>query len=325
MRTFLTTLLFLVSNVVHSAYLHDTDLISLHFDNTPNDAHAAVAGLMVSQKLDLRPHVVGGTSRFAVTDNFSSGPVMDVVWNGEWVNTTADWDNAVSTTAARWLEAIKVGGNVYVAEGRYSDFSADVIRQVKILDASVDTRERIILVQQRDEQDVSADSGHESDLSYVQANANYTEIPDGKVLNGTADLKGQSTSFVTRASSSTFAEQWSIALSHFDTGGEIDFSSMVELLYILDIGTSRIASIDDFADEFFITALASDESSIPDPTSRTGWSDSYSVDGQCYCDTNFDHDLDAVFLDTPVGQRSVPQICADITACLLYTSPSPRD
>ena len=291
MRTFLTTLLFLVSNVVHSAYLHDTDLISLHFDNTPNDAHAAVAGLMVSQKLDLRPHVVGGTSRFAVTDNFSSGPVMDVVWNGEWVNTTADWDNAVSTTAARWLEAIKVGGNVYVAEGRYSDFSADVIRQVKILDASVDTRERIILVQQRDEQDVSADSGHESDLSYVQANANYTEIPDGKVLNGTADLKGQSTSFVTRASSSTFAEQWSIALSHFDTGGEIDFSSMVELLYILDIGTSRIASIDDFADEFFITALASDESSIPDPTSRTGWSDSYSVDGQCYCDTNFDLSL----------------------------------
>ena len=232
---------------------------------------------------------------------------------------------------------------MYVAEGRYSEFSADVIRQVKNLDAFVNTRERIILVQQREDltdQDASADSGHESDLSYVKANANYTEIPDGKALNGTADLKGQSAAFVTRASSSTFAEQWSIALTQFDAGAEIDFSSTVELLHILDIGTSRIASIDDFADEFFVTALASDESSIPDPTSPTVWSDSYSVDGQCYCDTNFDHDLDSVFLDTPAGQRSVPQICADITTmfgtgrsdgrlyfntCLLYTSPSPRD
>lgn len=137
MRTFLTALLFLLSNILHSAYLHDTDLISLHFDNNSNDAHAAVAGLMVSRKLDLRPHVVGGTSRLAEADNFSSDSVMDMVWNGEWLNASTDWDSAVSTTAARWLETIKAGGNVYVAEGRYSEFSADVIRQVKNLDAFV--------------------------------------------------------------------------------------------------------------------------------------------------------------------------------------------
>ena len=92
MRRFLATLVFFVSCTVHAAYLHDTDLISLHFDNTPNDAHAAVAGLMVSQNLDLRPQVVGGTRRPVVADDFSSDPVLDAVWKDSWINTNADWD-----------------------------------------------------------------------------------------------------------------------------------------------------------------------------------------------------------------------------------------
>ncbi|MEN0063230.1 MAG: hypothetical protein AAGA48_13835 [Myxococcota bacterium] len=43
-----------------------------------------------------------------------------------------------------------------------------------------------------------------------------------------------------------------------------------------------------------------------------GWSDSYSVDGRCYCDTTYDHDIGDVMVDTPVGPRTVRQICEAI-------------
>ena len=51
---------------------------------------------------------------------------------------------------------------------------------------------------------------------------------------------------------------------------------------------------------------------IPDPTQPTGWSDSYSVNGQCYCDTNFDHGLSSVTVETNDGRQTVPEICAAI-------------
>ena len=63
------------------------------------------------------------------------------------------------------------------------------------------------------------------------------------------------------------------------------------------------------AGSFFSSALAQN---IPDPTRATGWSDSYSVDGQCYCDTNFDHGLSSVSVETNDGRKPVTEICADI-------------
>ena len=53
------------------------------------------------------------------------------------------------------------------------------------------------------------------------------------------------------------------------------------------------------------------------PNPRPGWKDSYSVDGVCYCDSNgFDHGADRLRVDTPIGELSVVQICADITSVL---------
>ena len=54
------------------------------------------------------------------------------------------------------------------------------------------------------------------------------------------------------------------------------------------------------------------EMCIRDRISPTNWSDSYSVDGQCYCDSSYDHGLRNVFVDTPDGRMSVPDVCAAI-------------
>ena len=55
---------------------------------------------------------------------------------------------------------------------------------------------------------------------------------------------------------------------------------------------------------------------IPDPTQPTNWSDSYSVNGQCYCDTNFDHGLSSVSVETNNGRIPVTEICATIRSSL---------
>lgn len=41
----------------------------------------------------------------------------------------------------------------------------------------------------------------------------------------------------------------------------------------------------------------------------SGWSDSYSVDGRCYCDTTFDHNIGDIEVDTPYGTFTVYEIC----------------
>ncbi len=45
---------------------------------------------------------------------------------------------------------------------------------------------------------------------------------------------------------------------------------------------------------------------------RPGWKDSYSVNGQCYCDSGFDHGIGNVQVDTPLGRKTVRQVCAKI-------------
>ncbi|MEM6730547.1 MAG: hypothetical protein AAF658_03275 [Myxococcota bacterium] len=43
-----------------------------------------------------------------------------------------------------------------------------------------------------------------------------------------------------------------------------------------------------------------------------GWADSYSVDGRCYCDTTFDHNIGPIVVDTPNGPMTVSEVCAAI-------------
>lgn len=40
-----------------------------------------------------------------------------------------------------------------------------------------------------------------------------------------------------------------------------------------------------------------------------GWMDSYSVDGRCFCDTTFDHNIAEIEVETPDGPRTVKEVC----------------
>ncbi|MEO1170810.1 MAG: hypothetical protein AAFX94_02000 [Myxococcota bacterium] len=45
------------------------------------------------------------------------------------------------------------------------------------------------------------------------------------------------------------------------------------------------------------------------PPGGASWADSYSVDGRCYCDTTFDHNIGPVIVDTPDGPMTVREVC----------------
>jgi len=47
-------------------------------------------------------------------------------------------------------------------------------------------------------------------------------------------------------------------------------------------------------------------------TPGLNWKDSYSVNGQCYCDTTYDHETGEIVVATPAGDRTVRQICETI-------------
>lgn len=47
---------------------------------------------------------------------------------------------------------------------------------------------------------------------------------------------------------------------------------------------------------------------------KTAWSDSYSVRGQCYCDSSFDHGVGSQRIQTNAGTKSVREVCAKIQA-----------
>lgn len=42
------------------------------------------------------------------------------------------------------------------------------------------------------------------------------------------------------------------------------------------------------------------------------WKDSYSANGQCYCDSTFDHDVGVIVVETPAGPRTVFEVCEAI-------------
>lgn len=42
---------------------------------------------------------------------------------------------------------------------------------------------------------------------------------------------------------------------------------------------------------------------------RFGWKDSYSINGKCYCETTFDHNIGGIIVDTNAGRMTVREAC----------------
>jgi len=231
------------------------DLIALHFDHAPDrdDAHAAVAALMVRDQLGLTVNVVAGTYGEHSRDRYDveSEAVMRAVWGSEWLNAHSNFEGAVNSTVNRWAAVLGAGGSVWVAEGGPSDFTAEVVSRLRQRHTEFNTNQRIHVIQHSV---WNEDHSRASALNYTRANTRYVFIADGNDPNATADLRFESHnngSFVSRALSSSYSNEWAVAFGYLSPSDKLDFSDTVELLYILELGTDVIANVNDFGDVFF--------------------------------------------------------------------------
>ncbi len=231
------------------------DLVAIHFDHAPDrdDGHAAVAALMMTEKLGLNVQVVAGTYGVYSRDRYDaeSEAVMNAVWGSNWLNAHSNLQGSVSAAVNRWTATLAAGGRVWVAEGGPSDFTAAVVQRINQLHSEFDTSLRIHVIQHSD-----WNEGHSlaSALNYTRDNTKYVRIDDGNNPNGTADLRFESHnngSFVSRAQSSRYSAEWTAAFRYLSPSEKLDFSDTVELLHIIGLGTSEIADVNQFGDYFF--------------------------------------------------------------------------
>ncbi len=230
-----------------------SDLVALHFDHgpDPDDGHAAAAGFVVHDYFGLPVVVVGGTTGVYSADRYlpASENLMNQIWGQQWLDGHNNRQASVEQAARRWVGALAAGGDVWVAEGGPSDFTAAVVRMLQSQYPEYNTRNRVHVVQHSV---WNEDHALREDLNFVRANTDYIRIEDGNDPNATADLRQESGSaFVNSALASSYRSVWQSAFNYLDPNDKLDFSDTVELLYILNIGTSEIANPDDFARYFF--------------------------------------------------------------------------
>ena len=93
-RLILAWIVFFFSNTAFAQFNADSDLVSLHFDNTLDraDIHSSIADLMVIEDFEVITLVIGGSYGTLNADQYDeqSAPWMDDVWAGDWINAQTD-------------------------------------------------------------------------------------------------------------------------------------------------------------------------------------------------------------------------------------------
>lgn len=241
--------------IQNGSFNRNRDLVAIHFDHAPDrdDGHAAVAALMVRDRLNLNVQVVGGAHGVYNRDRYDSESerVMFAVWGSEWLNAHSNRAGSISAAVNRWTAVLAAGGSVWVAEGGQSDFTAAVVRTIRNNHSEFDTRQRIHVIQHSD---WNEDHALAEDLNYVRNNTRYVKIADGNDPNSTADFRFESHnngSFVARAQSSRYSSEWAAAFNYLTPGEKLDFSDTVELMHIVGLGTNVIRDVNEFGDYFF--------------------------------------------------------------------------
>lgn len=243
----------------------NTDLLLLHFDldNDLDDAHGiAGAGTMLQ---DAR---LQGVNFHAVVGTYSKRPssfpnmnrLMNLAFSNNWSNAHTERNNALNTVVNKSLRTLRNGGDIWIAEGGESDFSADVLRAIKNQAKNINTKAKIHVVQHST---TNEKKSNQKDFNFVKSNTDYRKIPDGNIEgNGSSGFRTFATQYWGRATSDVesgamwqeardMANQFNGQFGRFDNvhigRGGMDFSDTPEFCYIIGINPRGVK---EFFDEF---------------------------------------------------------------------------
>ena len=227
-----------------------SDLVSIHLDNgpDPDDLQASVAIRSILEKHNANFIVVGATQGHNWPTPLSgSEEHTRSLFPGQYIDAKSGGTNftssAINAVADHWQTTLNAGNKVYVAEGGPSDFTADVLRELK--SRSVSNLKRIHVIQHAE--GFNNGETKSSNLAYVQDTATFQMIDNGNKDNNTPDYQVESSNaFKQSALSSAYADQWRFAFNQHKKGW-VDFSDAVEVMHILGIPKSDAPDVTGFA------------------------------------------------------------------------------
>ncbi len=281
MRLIAASLLFLACTTSsHAANQHykSGDLISVHWDSSYDydDLQSMPATREIFDAFSGIDYLaINGTKSYK-NDGIIKGSsdIMRMVFP-DGLDAFNDTSNAVHQTADRWQAVLRRGATVHVAESGPSDFTADVIRELKARNVSGLKNIRIV-------QHSTWNENHtrNSNLALVKSAVSYIKIDDGNRTNKTAWLrtsKKDADDFVDLTQSSRYAHVWDTAFQAVTNPDRVvDFSDVVEILEILDVPLNRVADAFEFGERYFGAAIKQEpEPAVPtEPSSPSEPSDS---------------------------------------------------
>jgi hypothetical protein len=243
-----------------------TDLFLAHFDlmTDVDDLHAVagVATMLADPRFaGIRFHAVAGAYGIQEGLYVPPGDLFEKAFGDRWSDAHTDFDQAVTEVAGLVRETLAGGGDVWVADGGQSDFSAAVLRAVVASASNPDIARRFHVVQHADwnESVTSPD-----DLEYLRTDASYHRIPDGNTVgNGSPGFRSEEpVDWRSHIRDDRLVDVWETAIAIADTfngadgrylneavaAGGLDFSDVSETCWIF--GFEGLENTDAFFAEF---------------------------------------------------------------------------
>jgi hypothetical protein len=229
------------------------DLLLAQFDckTDVDDLHsvAALSTLLSNSNFSkIKYHAVAGT--YGTQEGLYVPPneLFQLAFGNSWTDANKNLESALIQVKVIVESTLASGGDIWIAEGGQSDFSAELVRNIQADLPNVKTVQRIHVVQHSDwnEQVTSPES-----LQFIKLNTDYRKIADGNVVgNGTPGFRSpEYTGWKNKITNPVLKEIWQLAS---DLGikyngkdgrynnaavaaGGLDFSDLSETCWILGL------------------------------------------------------------------------------------------
>lgn len=244
----------------------EKDLLLAHYDckTDVDDLHSAAAlkTLITDTRFGkMKYHVVAGTYGIQEGLYVPANELFITAFNDNWSDAHTQFEKALNQVTNMVIGTLENGGDIWIADAGQSNFSASVVRNIRLKLTDINTSERIHIVQHStwNEQVTSPE-----DLEYVKINTDYHKIPDGNAVgNGTPGFRSdEAVNWREHITNPELVNTWNLAITigkQFNgkedrynneaiAAGGLDFSDMTETCWIL--GLDHIKDAHQFFEEF---------------------------------------------------------------------------
>ncbi len=166
----------------------NTDLLLVHYDckTDVDDLHAiaAFASLIrLPQFSKLNYHAVAGSYGIQEGKYVPPNSLFEIAFNDKWSDAHGNFNKALNEVFSKAINVLeKTEGHIWISEAGQSDFSSHLVAKIKADLPTIDTRQRIHIVQHSN---WNEEMTKKENLDYVKLNSDYHKISDGNFANET--------------------------------------------------------------------------------------------------------------------------------------------